>query len=91
MGIMESVEALLSQQYKPQRTIYIAFGHDEEIQGFEGAQHIAQHLLVRLLLSPLLLLLSPLSSLLPNRFPTSQLTIFRKKKSLSSISSMREW
>lgn len=43
MGTMEAAEALLSQQYKPQRTVYIAFGHDEEIQGYNGAQKIAEY------------------------------------------------
>lgn len=43
MGIMEGAEALLSQQHKPQRSIYIAFGHDEEVQGTLGAKHIAEY------------------------------------------------
>jgi carboxypeptidase PM20D1 len=33
IGLMESVEALLKTGYQPERTIYLAFGHDEEIGG----------------------------------------------------------
>ena len=36
LGILEAVEALLKKGYKPQRGIYIAFGHDEECSG-DGA------------------------------------------------------
>jgi carboxypeptidase PM20D1 len=45
MAIMESVEWLLKKQFKPNRTIYLAFGHDEEIGGINGAKRIAAHLL----------------------------------------------
>ena len=31
IGIMEAVELLLSQNYQPKRTMYLALGHDEEI------------------------------------------------------------
>lgn len=41
LGLLEAVEALLAQGYQPQRTIYLAFGHDEEIGGTHGAQRIA--------------------------------------------------
>lgn len=41
MGAMEAVENLLSQGYQPKRDIYLAFGHDEEIGGKEGAAKIA--------------------------------------------------
>jgi carboxypeptidase PM20D1 len=43
-GILESVEYLLSKDFQPERTIVLAFGHDEEISGFSGAQEIARHL-----------------------------------------------
>jgi len=33
IGLMESVEALLKTGYQPERTIYLAFDHDEEIGG----------------------------------------------------------
>ncbi len=42
MGQLEAVHFLLSQNYRPQRDIYIAFGHDEEIGGYNGALQIAK-------------------------------------------------
>lgn len=42
--LMEAVEFLLQSGYSPKRTIYLAFGHDEEIYGRDGALKIAQHL-----------------------------------------------
>jgi carboxypeptidase PM20D1 len=44
IGIMESIERLLKQDFKPKRSIYIAFGHDEEIGGLKGAKTIADYL-----------------------------------------------
>ena len=41
MGIMEAVETLLAQGYKPRGTIYLAFGQDEEVGGNRGAAQIA--------------------------------------------------
>ena len=41
IGILEAVEHLLKQGYQPERTIYLGFGHDEEIGGQEGAVAIA--------------------------------------------------
>ncbi len=41
ISIMESVEYLLNKGFTPKRTIYLAFGHDEEVGG-EGAQAIAK-------------------------------------------------
>ncbi len=41
MSIFESVEWLLSQGYRPTRTIYLAFGHDEEAVASGGAMQIA--------------------------------------------------
>jgi carboxypeptidase PM20D1 len=43
-GEMEAVEYLLREGFKPQRTIYLAYGHDEEIGGRQGALQIANHL-----------------------------------------------
>ncbi len=40
VSICESVEKLLTEGYKPRRTVYIIFGHDEEIGG-KGAVAIA--------------------------------------------------
>jgi len=42
MGILEAVEALLQGGFQPKRTVYIAFGHDEEIGGLRGALQIAK-------------------------------------------------
>jgi len=44
MAIIESVEWLLKKQFQPKRTIYLAFGHDEEIGGENGAKKIAEYL-----------------------------------------------
>lgn len=40
MAILEAVEALLADGYQPRRTIYLCFGHDEEVGG-TGAVAIA--------------------------------------------------
>ena len=44
---MEAVEWLLRKGYKPKRTIYLAYGHDEEINGQRGAKRIAELLASR--------------------------------------------
>jgi len=41
MSQMEAVEMLLAGGYKPPRTIYLAFGADEEVGGARGAAKIA--------------------------------------------------
>lgn len=41
MGILEAAEWLLSEGHEPARTLYFAFGHDEEIGGDKGAKAIA--------------------------------------------------
>ena len=40
-GILDAVESLLSVDYSPQRTVYLAFGHDEEVGGEKGALAMA--------------------------------------------------
>jgi len=40
----EAVEHLLKEGYQPRRTLYLAFGHDEEIGGLEGARKIVEAL-----------------------------------------------
>jgi carboxypeptidase PM20D1 len=44
IGVLEAVEKLLSENYKPARTIYLASGHDEEVGGANGAAKIAVYL-----------------------------------------------
>ena len=44
IGLLEAVEQLLEESFQPERTIYLAFGHDEEIGGANGAALIAKHL-----------------------------------------------
>jgi carboxypeptidase PM20D1 len=41
IGILEAVEQLLREGYRPRRTIYLAFGHDEELGGPAGAPSLA--------------------------------------------------
>lgn len=41
LGILEAVEALIAKGYQPRRTVYIAFGHDEEVSGLQGARQIS--------------------------------------------------
>ena len=41
IAVMESVEHLLKSGYEPERSIYLAFGHDEEIGGPRGAKKVA--------------------------------------------------
>lgn len=42
VGLMEAAEMFLKEGIKPKRTIYFAFGHDEEIGGRNGALKIAE-------------------------------------------------
>ena len=41
IGILEAVEYLLKQGFEPERTVYLGFGHDEEVSGKNGAVAIA--------------------------------------------------
>jgi carboxypeptidase PM20D1 len=41
LGILEAVEELLEGGFQPRRTVYLAFGHDEEVGGKQGAAKIA--------------------------------------------------
>lgn len=41
LGALEAVEYLLARGFSPKRTIYMAFGHDEEIGGYDGAAIMA--------------------------------------------------
>lgn len=42
MSILEAVEALLEKGIRPDRTVYIGFGHDEELDGEFGAHKISE-------------------------------------------------
>ncbi len=44
VAIMEAVEALVKGGHIPKRTIYLSFGHDEEIGGTDGAGGVVTHL-----------------------------------------------
>jgi len=44
IALLEAVEGLIQAGYTPKRTIYLAFGHDEEISGFHGAKIIGEQL-----------------------------------------------
>lgn len=44
MSQMEAVEMLVASGYQPTRTVYLAFGADEEIGGLRGAAQIAARL-----------------------------------------------
>lgn len=41
MAILEAVEELLKSGFRAERTLYLAFGHDEELGGANGARKIA--------------------------------------------------
>lgn len=45
--ILEAVETLLQAGYQPRRTVYLAFGADEEIGGYRGTARIAEWLEAR--------------------------------------------
>lgn len=42
LALMEAMEMLLASGERPARTVYFAFGHDEEVGGKEGAAAIAR-------------------------------------------------
>jgi carboxypeptidase PM20D1 len=41
LGMLEAAEALLNAGFQPKRTVYFAFGHDEELGGQHGATQLA--------------------------------------------------
>lgn len=47
LGMLEAVEYLLKKGYSPKRTILLAFGHDEEVSGYNGAKKIAENLMAK--------------------------------------------
>ena len=42
IGILEALEIMIKRSERPKRTVYIAFGHDEETGGNEGAAELAK-------------------------------------------------
>eukprot|EP00092_Neocalanus_flemingeri_P018492 GFUD01020012.1.p1 GENE.GFUD01020012.1~~GFUD01020012.1.p1 ORF type:complete len:582 (-),score=147.32 GFUD01020012.1:33-1778(-) len=42
VGILQALEILLNNNGKPERTLYVSFGHDEEVLGHNGAGEIAK-------------------------------------------------
>ena len=44
LAILEAVEGLLTAGFRPERTVYLTFGHDEEVSGRYGARVIVDKL-----------------------------------------------
>jgi len=44
VAMMEAVDRLVAQGFVPPQTVYLSFGHDEEIGGMEGAAAVTAHL-----------------------------------------------
>jgi carboxypeptidase PM20D1 len=42
VAILEAVETLLARGFRPKRTVYLVFGHDEEVGGEAGAAAVAE-------------------------------------------------
>lgn len=47
IAILEAVEGLLRAGIQPRRTIYLTFGHDEEVGGLFGARRMVERLVAR--------------------------------------------
>ena len=43
MALMEAMELILQNNFRPQRDVYFAFGHDEEVGGKDGAARVAEY------------------------------------------------
>ena len=41
LAILENLNRLQQDGNQPSRTFYVAFGHDEEVSGHQGAAHIS--------------------------------------------------
>lgn len=44
VAVLEAVEYLIKDFFEPERTVYLAFGHDEEVGGMNGARVVAETL-----------------------------------------------
>ncbi|XP_066960613.1 N-fatty-acyl-amino acid synthase/hydrolase PM20D1-like isoform X1 [Macrobrachium rosenbergii] len=42
MSIMMALQYLITTGFQPRRTFYASFGHDEEVNGYDGAGHIGR-------------------------------------------------
>jgi carboxypeptidase PM20D1 len=47
LAVLEAAEALIASGYRPPRTVYFTFGHDEEVGGLYGARKIVDLLVSR--------------------------------------------
>lgn len=47
LSTLEAVEGLLREGYRPPRTVYLTFGHDEEVSGRYGARALVELLVSR--------------------------------------------
>ncbi len=47
LAILEAIEGLIREGYRPPRTVYLSFGHDEEVGGRYGARAIVSELVQR--------------------------------------------
>jgi len=47
IAILEAATILINEGFQPRQTVYLAFGHDEEVGGARGARAIAQTLAAR--------------------------------------------
>jgi len=43
MALMEAAELLLSENVRPERSVYFSLGHDEEVGGKDGAAEVAKY------------------------------------------------
>lgn len=44
LGILEALKFMINEDHQPERTFYVAFGHDEEVGGDRGAGKLAEEL-----------------------------------------------
>jgi carboxypeptidase PM20D1 len=44
VGILEAIETLIEGGFEPERTVYVAIGHDEEVGGMNGAKPLAERI-----------------------------------------------
>jgi carboxypeptidase PM20D1 len=69
MGMLEALEYMFEKGFQPKRSFFVAFGHDEEGSGFEGASDIAETLQSRGINGDLLYLLDEGTIIVNGSFP----------------------